>query len=102
MLFDSAHAITLEFHVRIMCSHTLFGMMMHYTYSQLHKAFTVKFAFFSDVPTETTPFAAPANKASDRSFYHVSARYRRDVVDLEDKFGNMHACLTNMENYMYQ
>ena len=53
---------------------------------QTVQAFTVKFVF-SGVPTEPTFISA--NRSSDRFFYCVSAEYKEDFVDLQDKFGDM-------------
>ena len=54
--------------------------------NQTVQAFTVNFAF-SGISTE--PTSASANRSSDRCFYCVSAEYKRDFVDLQDKFGDM-------------
>ena len=67
---------------------------------------------FSGVSTEPTPLTASANRSSDRFFYHVSAQYRRDFVDLQDKFGDMfdklqkdvevHVQVDKLKQYLYR
>ena len=48
-----------------------------------------KVCIFSDVPEPTSPVAASANRSPDGFFYCVSAEYKRDFVDLQDKFDNL-------------
>ena len=43
----------------------------------------------SGVSTDREPTSASANRSSDRFFYCVSAEYKEDFVDLQDKFGDM-------------